>query len=34
METLRRTGALRDIEERVDKMMAPENLKIEYLGVA
>ena len=28
-ETAQRSGALRDVEERVDRMMRPENLKIE-----
>ena len=31
MEILRRTGELQEIEQRVDDMMSPENLKIEYL---
>ena len=31
VEVLRRTGELRDVENRVDAMMSPENLKIEYL---
>jgi hypothetical protein len=30
LETLRRLGVLRNVEEEVDKQMAPENLKIEY----
>jgi protein subunit release factor A len=34
VETLRRTGELRAIEDRVDKMMSPENLQIEYIGEA
>jgi len=34
VEVLRRSGELRDIEARVDQMMSPENIKIEYLGEA
>jgi hypothetical protein len=30
-ETLRRLGKLREIEQTVDEMMAPENLRIEYV---
>lgn len=29
VETAQRSGTLRDLEERVDRMMRPENLKIE-----
>ena len=32
VEVMRRTGELREIEERVDRMMQPENIKIEYFG--
>jgi protein subunit release factor A len=32
VETLRRTGSLRDIEKRVDEQMSPENIRIEYLA--
>ena len=30
LETLRRLGVLRNVEEEVDKQMVPENLKVEY----
>lgn len=32
METMRRNGQLRDVERRVDEMMAPQNLKVEEYG--
>lgn len=30
MESLKRLGLLKDIEARVDEMMVPENIKVEY----
>lgn len=32
LEVQRKTGVLKDIEKKVDEMMRPENLKIEYVA--
>jgi len=33
IETARRVGKQEDIEKIVDKLMLPENIKVEYMGV-